>query len=181
LIETGPLTSAAAIDSPTQAIVQAPPKLGDDGGKRPLRGCRLLLAEDGPDNRHLVELLLKREGAEVASVENGLLACEAVAAARDAGTPFDLILMDMQMPVMDGYAATRALRESGYGGGIVALAAHANAGAEGDCRQAGCDDYVSKPIVRQKLIAAIRRHRGAAAAHDGQDATSSARPKVHHS
>jgi PAS domain S-box-containing protein len=117
--------------------------------------CRILLADDGPDNRRLLSLFLKRAGAEVTTAADGREAVEAALAARAAGHPFDVILMDMRMPLMDGYEASRRLRSAGYEGPIVALTAGSADGDEDACRQAGCDGYMMKPIDRDALIAAV--------------------------
>jgi len=121
-----------------------------------LRG-RVLLAEDGEDNQRLFTFLLRKAGAEVTAVENGQLALDAAVAAANAGRPFDVVLMDMQMPVMDGYTATRLLRERGFTQPIVALTAHAMSDDRGKCTEAGCNDYVRKPIERQTLLDAVGR------------------------
>ncbi len=116
---------------------------------------RVLLAEDGPDNQRLIGLLLRKLGLEVEIAENGRRALEQALAAREAGQPFDLILMDMQMPELDGYDATQRLRKEGYAGPIVALTAHAMSGDRDRCLAAGCDDYLSKPVNRQLLLEAV--------------------------
>lgn len=87
--------------------------------------CRILLAEDSLDNQLLLRRLLERVAAAVEIVDNGRLALERALSARDNGEPFDVILMDMQLPVLDGYNATRALRKAGYDLPILALTAHA--------------------------------------------------------
>ncbi|HVP10978.1 MAG TPA: PAS domain S-box protein [Phycisphaerae bacterium] len=126
-------------------------------------GCRVLLAEDGPDNRQFISFVLRRAGADVVMVENGEQAVDAVLATMKPGTeaatpPFDLVLMDMQMPGMDGYEATLVLRNHGYTGPIVALTAHAMAGDRRRCLDAGCNDYAVKPISRHALVGVLERH-----------------------
>ena len=120
--------------------------------------CSVLLAEDGLDNQLLISTHLRRSGACVTIVENGRLALEAALAASLAQEPFDVILMDMQMPEVDGYAATSELRRKGYTGPILALTAHAMAGDRERCIGAGCTDYLTKPVGRAKLVSSVAEH-----------------------
>ncbi len=118
---------------------------------------RILLVEDGIDNQRLVAHILRRVGLDVVIAENGRIACERVwQAAEDER--FDLILMDMQMPIMNGYDATRALRQSGYEGTIIALTAHALNEELEECLEAGCNEYAAKPIDRSEFLAILARH-----------------------
>jgi signal transduction histidine kinase len=148
-VETGPLGSVNLLDAPPPpAAASQPPRKN-----LPLAsGGRILLAEDSTDNQRLISHILALAGWQVVVAENGQVACEKALAAMTGGTPFDLILMDMQMPVLEGYEATRRLRSAGYPGTIVALTAHATTGDREKCLAAGCDYYISKPINRDELL-----------------------------
>ena len=118
-------------------------------------GCRILLAEDSIDNQRLISLILQKAGAQLTIAENGQAALKEVAQQADA---FDVVLMDMQMPVVDGYEATRRLRQQGFRRPIVALTAHATADDRRKCLDAGCDDFIPKPIDRRRLLETVTRH-----------------------
>jgi signal transduction histidine kinase/DNA-binding response OmpR family regulator len=154
-VATGDLEGVRLLDASRESARPAAPPAPETGAVQVLLGSRILLAEDGPDNQRLIAFLLKKAGATVTVAENGQVACDQVLAACARGEPFDVILMDMQMPVMDGYEATRRLRAEGYRAPILALTAHAMEGDDAKCRAAGCDEYLRKPFERAKLLAAI--------------------------
>lgn len=124
----------------------------------PLAGFRILVAEDGPDNVRLYLRQLGRAGADVRVAANGR---EAVALAQAGAVgvldaPFDLILMDVQMPVLDGLEATRRLRALGFNVPVVAVTAAAGEEERARCMAAGCDGFLEKPVRQADLIAAAR-------------------------
>jgi signal transduction histidine kinase/CheY-like chemotaxis protein len=130
---------------------------------QPLTGVDILLVEDGLDNQRLIAFILRRAGARITIAGNGRELLERLGADPEHDAPgacplYDLILLDMQMPVMDGYTAASILREQGYRRPIIALTAHAMAHDREKCLNAGCDDYLTKPIDRQRLIDAVLRH-----------------------
>jgi len=149
-VDTGPLEGVAFVRGEQEVSAVAEARARDEAA--PALQGRILLAEDGPDNQRLISLVLRRAGAEVEVAPNGRVAMERALEEAGAGRAFGLILMDMQMPEMDGYTATRRLRERGYAGAIVALTAHAMEGERQRCLQAGCDDFATKPIERATLL-----------------------------
>jgi Amt family ammonium transporter len=129
-------------------------------GATPLRGIRILLAEDGPDNQRLIGYFLNKGGAEVTIVENGQAAVDAAMTAVNHANPFNVILMDMQMPIMGGYEASTLLRRLGYAYPIVALTANAMTGDRERCLAAGCDEFATKPSDKPRLFDTILRVAG---------------------
>jgi signal transduction histidine kinase/HPt (histidine-containing phosphotransfer) domain-containing protein len=123
-------------------------------------GLRILLVEDSPDNRDIITLHLRHAQCVVTPVEDGQQACATALAAWRSGDPFDIILMDMQMPVMDGYTATSKLRGEGYTGVIIALTAHAMVEDRDRCLRVGCDDYAAKPVNIPDLLQMMARFSG---------------------
>jgi signal transduction histidine kinase/DNA-binding response OmpR family regulator len=140
-VDTGPLEGVRFFQSMAEVVTSTPRRTAPAAGGAPLTGARILLVEDGDTNRKLIELVLRRAGATVATAENGKIGF-----ALANRQTFDLILMDMQMPVMDGYTATTLLRERGMTLPIIALTAHAMRGDEEKCRNAGCSGFLTKPI-----------------------------------
>ncbi|MGA8067629.1 MAG: DUF4381 family protein [Terriglobales bacterium] len=128
----------------------------------------ILLAEDNPVNQKLAMVLLEKAGHKVSLATNGV---EAVRMWREG--KFDLILMDIQMPELDGLGATRQIREhertTGSHVQVVAMTAHAMAGDRENCLQAGMDDYLSKPVQRQQLLGVLARYQANRAANRSVD------------
>jgi CheY-like chemotaxis protein/HAMP domain-containing protein len=130
---------------------QTPPS-----GARGAGPCRVLVVEDGPENRRFMNLVLRRAGVEVTLAENGREAVDLAMACTANGEPeFDLVLMDMEMPVMNGHDATRQLRQQGYSGQIIAITGHTRSYDREKCLDAGCDQYVCKPVDRDTLLSLV--------------------------
>jgi CheY-like chemotaxis protein len=122
---------------------------------RRLDGIKVLLVEDAPDNQLLVSRYLKIAGAQVEVASNGREAIEKVQYQESQIEGFDVLLMDLQMPIMDGYEATKTLRQMGYKKPIIALTAHALKEERQRCLASGFDDHVGKPIDRCALLESI--------------------------
>ncbi|MDX2117789.1 MAG: ATP-binding protein [Planctomycetota bacterium] len=129
------------------------PEVNDEAAPNQPLNISILLAEDGVDNQRLFAHHLRSAGASLTIVDNGRAAVDL---ALSEGANFDLVLMDMQMPVLDGYSAVQELRRAGYGVPILALTAHSMAGDRERCLEAGCSGYISKPVTRASLIDACR-------------------------
>jgi signal transduction histidine kinase/ActR/RegA family two-component response regulator len=154
----GPLDGVRLVHFGGEALADEAAPAGPD--RIGLRG-RILLAEDGPDNQRLIAFHLRKAGAAVDIAENGRIAVDRALGALASGRPYDLIIMDMQMPELDGYAAAAELRRRGYAGPIVALTAHAMTGDRERCLAAGCTEYATKPIDRAGLLGACAAQMGA--------------------
>ena len=119
---------------------------------------RILVADDSDDSRQTLSSMLGRMGLQVALAETGRAAFQAALAAWQDGRMFDLVLMDTEMPGIDGYEATALLRAIGYHGRIIALARCTFSRVHDKSRAAGCDGYAAKPISRRALRATLERY-----------------------
>jgi signal transduction histidine kinase/DNA-binding NarL/FixJ family response regulator len=149
-IDAGPAAGVERLEGLTEATL---PLRVDEGVRANvrLRG-RILLVEDGRDNQRLLRMILGDAGAEVVSAENGHVAIDLATTQL-----FDLILMDMQMPVMDGYAATTELRRRGLTLPIIALTAYAMAEDRAKCLATGASAYLRKPIEEETLLRTVKQ------------------------
>ena len=156
-IAPGPLAGVCMLRQPRENAVAEP-------AVRPLwtgaaLDCDVLLAEDSPDNQELISFVLSKAGARVSLANDGAQAVDMAMAALAAGAPYDVVVMDMQMPVLDGYSAARRLRDLTYQGPIIALTAHAMRDDLQKAIAAGCNAYATKPIDAA-LLELIARHIG---------------------
>jgi CheY-like chemotaxis protein len=119
----------------------------------------VLLVEDNPVLQLLIGKLLSGFGLQVITVDNGRIACQRLL---DDMLTVKLVFMDIHMPIMDGFSATRYLRQNAYAGVIVALTANTMAGDREQCLESGCDDYIGKPVDVDELYRVCRQvfHQG---------------------
>lgn len=125
-----------------------------------LSGVRILVAEDGPDNREIINVLLEHAGANITAVTNGQEALDILQINKGLDQPFHCLLLDMQMPVLDGYQTINALRARGDKIPVIALTAYAMPTDRKKCLAAGCDEYLSKPFSAATLTNTIHRFTG---------------------
>ncbi len=118
----------------------------------------MLVAEDSIDSQRLLKFLLERLKLNVDIAANGSAALNLYDQAMADGKPYEMIFMDMQMPVLDGYTATPMLRKRGYAGPLIALTANATEQDRELCLKVGCDEFISKPVQLQTLEQAVRRY-----------------------
>jgi CheY-like chemotaxis protein/nitrogen-specific signal transduction histidine kinase len=149
-VDPGPLGDIPLLESLPPAVVK---KAEADHPKAiPRLHGRVLLVEDDENFRYLLTRYLVSAGLEVESAVDGERAYEMAVQSLAAGAPYDLILMDIRIPKMDGYEVTFRLRQEGWKGPIIAQTAHALTGEREKCLAAGCDDYVAKPAEPEDLI-----------------------------
>jgi CheY-like chemotaxis protein len=148
-IATGNLTGISKVDHDLdESTVESPDLLPVDI----CLDCKILIVDDRREIRMLSRHFLTKAGAVTCEAEDGEHALRVVEDTWQNNSNFDLILLDMQMPRLDGYATATELRKKGYVGPIIALTADAMQGDMKRCLECGCDDYLSKPIDRQKLL-----------------------------
>ena len=157
-----PITAYSLFDVMAELLVHRPHEARQSGPQRKqavdpvLKGVRILLAEDNMMNQVVAKGMLEQAGAAVDIVENGQLAVDSIRS--DPGR-YDMVLMDVQMPVMDGFTATRLIRSWGGSGiPVLAMTAGVTQSERAQCTEAGMDDFIAKPVDLQQMFAAILRH-----------------------
>ncbi len=146
--QTEKISAAEAAQRRAQSEKQTPKHNLTD-----LTGGTVLIVDDGDANRKLIELVLNKAGCIITQATNGKIGSDLA-----LDYEFDLILMDMQMPVMDGYQATDRLRKAGYTGPIMALTANAMSSDRELCEAAGCDDFLAKPVDIDQLLETVAKY-----------------------
>jgi PAS domain S-box-containing protein len=164
--ETGPLQGVRLLQPAQVLAEQATPAVAGKARWR-IPPSRVLVVDDGVENRELLSVVLTEQGLWVEEAENGRVALDKLAAGS-----FDLIMMDMQMPVMDGYAAVREMRSRGVATPVIALSANAMKGYERDVLAAGCTACLTKPVDLDLLLGRVAQLLGGAQEEEGVNAGS---------
>ena len=164
-IDPGPLDGVRLLE-PHEAMAVTREAAVGGTGEWQFPPARILVVDDGDETRELLQLVLEEVGLQVEGAENGQVGVD-----RARSEPFDLILMDMQMPVMDGYTATSSLRQAGLETPIVALTANAMKGFERECLEAGCTAYLTKPVDLDALVEELARLLGGERRADAPEET----------
>ncbi|MFG0287126.1 MAG: PAS domain-containing protein, partial [Rhodopirellula sp. JB044] len=150
-IDVGEIDDVELIDLNLETLQESKPEVASNGAAVPLT-CHVLVVDDRRDIRFLSRLLLTKAGATVDECEDGQIAVDYMKDRLGKPNCPALVLLDMQMPNLDGYQTARIMRSLGYPGPIIALTADAMQGDMNECLEAGCNDYLSKPIDGERLI-----------------------------
>ncbi|MCA9125482.1 MAG: response regulator [Planctomycetales bacterium] len=160
-IATGKVDENSLVDQETaQALLEKNKRMHQNISRIHFKPAKVLLVDDGDSNREFLQVILRELGLTVEEAENGQIAVE-----KATQNTYDVILMDMQMPVMDGYAATRTLRKLGLKTPIIALTANAMSEDQKKCDEAGCSDFLAKPINMELLNQVLLNYLEEAAAN----------------
>lgn len=139
-------------ESESTAVVESQRAKQVDVVRERLKGVRVLIVDDSPDNQHIIRRYLEKEGAVCETVSDGEAGAE-----RTLSNEYQVVLMDLQMPVLDGYQALRRIRDAGYTKPVLAITAHALKAERDRSLAAGFDEYLSKPVNKAELIAAVAK------------------------
>ena len=129
--------------------------------------CRVLLVDDYPTNRLLLRKILEQAGAKVETAQHGGVAISAVLKAERTNRPFDLVITDLDMPVLDGRTMLKALRQGGYRRPVIAISSHDGQDVVRECLEVGFDAFVDKTRAGERLVAAASQH--VAASREGDE------------
>ena len=151
------VTMPAAAARPATARLEAVSPVEAAASEMPLEGRRVLVVDDREEFCYLVSRYIEEAGGRPTAVTDGQAAIAAVEAAAKT-EPFHAVIMDIQMPGIDGYETTQAIRAEGFQTPIIALTAGAMVGDREKCLKAGCDDYLTKPIDRRVLVGTVAHH-----------------------
>jgi len=156
-LEVGPAEELTMI-APRKLELADLSDAGVDTAESHLDGCRLLVVDDGRNNQRILRFVLEEAGAHVDISDDGEAGVARAVAAAEAGAPYHVILMDVQMPVMDGLEATRRLKRRGVTAPVIAITAYATTQDRQRSLDAGCIEFVTKPIIPDQLVAVVARH-----------------------